>query len=122
MGMIEPLAADPKHCQIPLQPGQKNNIGKNWILRFLNRHPILETKFASRIDRQRTYAGNSRILQDHFRKLGKVITERKIKPKAITNVDEKGFVMGISPPTKVITRWGKKNPRVTQSSKRKFIT
>jgi len=61
-------------------------------------------------------------LQDHFGKVGKGITERKIKPKAITNVDEKGFVMGISPRTEVITRRGKKNPHVTQSGKCKRIT
>jgi len=120
--MIKGLAADPKERQVPLQPGQKYIIGKNWITRFLNRHPILVTKVASCIGCQRTYAGNPCILQDHFRKLGKVITERKLKPKVITNVDEKGFVMGISPRTKVITRQGKKNPRVTHSGKRKFIT
>jgi len=122
MSMIKALASDPKRRQIPHQSGQKNIIGKNWITQFLNPHPILVTKFASCIDRQRTYAGNPPILQDHFRKLGKVITERKIKPKAISNVDEKGFVMGISPCTKVITRRGKKNPRVTQSGNRELIT
>jgi hypothetical protein len=106
MGMIRALAADPQECQIPLQPSQKNIISKNWITRFLNRHPILVTKFASRIDCQRTYTGNSCILQDHLRKLGKDITERKIKPNAITNVDEKGVVMGILPHTKVVTRRG----------------
>ena len=31
-------------------------IGRNWITRFLNRHPELVLKFVSRIDRQRTYA------------------------------------------------------------------
>jgi len=122
MGMIQPPAVDPKERQIPLQPGQKNIISKNCITRFLNWHPILVTKLASRIDRQRTYTGNPHILQDHIRKLGKVITERKIKPQAITNVDEKGFVMGISPRTKVITRRGKKNPHLTQSGKREVIT
>jgi hypothetical protein len=74
------------------------------------------------MNRQCTHPGNPCILQDHFHKLGKVITQRKIKPKAITNVDEKGFVMGISPCTKEITRWGKKNPRGTDSGKRKFFT
>jgi hypothetical protein len=116
IGIIKALAADPKEGQIPLQPGQKKIIGKNWITRFVNQHPILVTKFASRIDRERTFAGNPRILQDYFCKLGKVITERKIKPQAITNVDEKGFVMGICAHTKVITRRGKKYPHVTHSS------
>jgi len=52
--MIKALAADPKQRQIPQQPSPKNNIGKKCITRFLNPHPILVMKFASRIDRQRT--------------------------------------------------------------------
>ena len=34
--------------------------------------------------------------QTHFRKLAKVIRDNEIKDTGITNVDEKGFVMGVS--------------------------
>ena len=100
----------------------KKIIGKNWITRFLNRHPILSIKFASRIDRQRAYAGNPRIINDHFTKLGKVLRTGRFTPKSITNIDEKGFIMGVAPRTRVITRRGNKNPRVKQDGKREFIT
>ena len=75
----------------------------------------------SRIDRQREYASNPRI-NEHFRKLGKVIRSGRFTPREISNVDEKGFVMGISPRTRVITRRGKKNPRIKQDGKREFTT
>ena len=89
---------------------------------FLNRHPELALKFASRIDRQRAYAGNPHTIQTHFRKLEKVIRDNDIKDNGITNVDEKGFVMGISPRTRCVTKRGRKNPRVKQGGKREFIT
>ncbi|KAF8536329.1 hypothetical protein BDD12DRAFT_748815, partial [Trichophaea hybrida] len=92
------------------------------ITRFLNRHPILPTKYASRIDCQRAYASNPRTIQDHLQKLGKVLQTYRYPPKAITHFDEKGFVMGISPRTRVVTRRGKKNPQVNQDGKREFIT
>jgi hypothetical protein len=46
---------------------------------------------------------------------------QQFSDKANTNVDEKGFVMGISPRTKVVTRRGKNNPPTKQDGKREFI-
>jgi hypothetical protein len=100
---------------------EQSLIGKNWITRFLNRHPILASKFASRIDRQRAFANDPRQISEHFRKLGKVIRQQNIKPRAITNVDEKGFLMGYSKRTKVITRRGRKNPRVKGGHQQKKV-
>ena len=31
-------------------------LGKNWITRFLDRHPQLAAKFSAQIDRQRVFA------------------------------------------------------------------
>jgi hypothetical protein len=103
-------------------PAQLHLIGKNWITRFLNHHSELASKFASRIDSQRAYASNPHTIKDHYRKLGRVIREEGIEAKDFTNVDEKGFVMGISPRTKVVTRKGRKNPRSKQDGKQEFIT
>jgi len=101
---------------------RKISLEKNWITRFLNRHPVLSSKFANRIDRQRSYASNPCIILEHFWKLGNIIRKHNIKPQAIANMDEKGFVMGYSKRTKVLTRRGRKNPRVKQDGNREFIT
>ena len=80
MGLVKHLAKDEKNWQVQIRdfaqgkrPPQKSIIGKNWITQFLNRHPILTVKFAGRIDRQRANIGNPRLVNDHFKKLGKIM-------------------------------------------------
>ena len=53
MGLVKHLAKDESQRQVQVQDfvEGKNITGKNWISRFLDRHPILSIKFASRIDR-----------------------------------------------------------------------
>ena len=111
MGLVKHLAKDAKNRQVQIRdfaqgkkPPQKNIIGKNWITRFLNRHPVLAAKFASRIDRQRANASNPRIINNHFKKLGKIMRSNQFTLQAITNVNEKGFVMGLLPRTRVLTQ------------------
>ena len=112
-----------RQVQVGSQPRtQTNLIGKNWITCFLNHHPELALKFVSHIDRQRAYAVNPCIIQTHFGKLEKVIRDNDIKDNGITNVDEKGFIMGISPQTCCIIKQGRKNPCIKQDGKREFIT
>ena len=116
------LAKNEKSCLVQVRsqpqgtgknPAQTSLIGKNWITRCLNRHPELALKFASRIDRQ---CANPYIIQTHFHKL-EVIRDNDIKDNGITNVDEKGFIMGISLRTHCITKRGHKNPHVKQDRK-----
>jgi len=45
------------------------DLGKNWVTRFLKRNPILETRFAVRLDKQRGFANNPDIIQDFFKKV-----------------------------------------------------
>jgi len=43
--------------------------GKNWGRRFITRHPILETRFAVRLDKQREFANNPAIIRNFFKKV-----------------------------------------------------
>ena len=93
MGMAKHLAKDPKKRQVQIKdfaqgknPPQENIIGKNWITRFLNRHPTLAAKFASGIDRQHANVSNPRIINDHFKNLCKIM---QFNSRAIADVDEK---------------------------------
>ena len=63
----------------------------------------------SRIDRQ---CANPYIIQTHFRKLKMDIRNKDIKDKGITNIEEKGFIMGISPWMHCITKRSHNNPHV----------
>ena len=48
-------------------------IYKNWIIRFLDRHPNLGAKFASAFDKKSIKASETKIIADHFQKLGRLI-------------------------------------------------
>ena len=77
-------------------------LGKNWITRFLDRHPDLASKFSSQIDRQRAFASNPVTLRDYFNKFGRLMRKYKFHPQDIYNMDEKGFILGFSSRAKVI--------------------
>ena len=51
----------------------KVELGRNWITRFLDRHPSLAAKFATRLDKQRSYASNPLVLRDFFTKVCQAI-------------------------------------------------
>ena len=97
------------------------HIGRNWITHFLDRHPELTARYARRIDRQRVRADNPLTIKDHFRKLAALI-RTNIKPNTISNVDEKGFLLGQTTKAKVIGRRGKKNPYIKQRGSREMVT
>ena len=44
-------------------------LGKNWIVRFLNRHPHLAAELSTRLDRQRALASDPVVLKDYFTKV-----------------------------------------------------
>ena len=79
MGLVKNLAKEEAARQVPVQnfavgkkPAQSNIIGKNWVTRFLNRHPNLAVKFASRTDHQHAHAGDPHVINTYFTKLGKL--------------------------------------------------
>ena len=80
MGLVKHLTKDEKNWQVQIRdfaqgkkPPKKIINGKNWITRFLIRHPIFAAKFASRVDRQRANASKPRIINDRFKRLGKIM-------------------------------------------------
>lgn len=74
--------------------GTLEPLGKNWITRFLNRHPTLAIKLSTQLERQRAQANDPRIIKDYFCKLSKLIRTHGLKAPQIFNMDEKGFLMG----------------------------
>lgn len=102
-----------------------DHIGRNWITQFLKRHPLLASKFAVRMDRQRVYANNPVTVSPSWatsRSWPNFFATKISTPIPFTNVDEKGMIMGYSAKTKVITQRGKKNPFVKQHGAREMIT
>ena len=97
-------------------------LGKTWLQRFLNRHPNVSSKVGSNLDRQRALAGNTGPIIDYSRKLKKALKQYNFLPENIYNMDEKGFILGMSSRAKVISRAGRRPPRVMQDGTRELIT
>jgi len=45
------------------------SLGKNWLTRFLNHHPVLASRFGTRLDRQRSLASSPDIIRDFLKKV-----------------------------------------------------
>ena len=52
---------------------QKPILGGGWITQFLDRHPLLVSRFTNRLDKQHAYAENPEILWDFFKKVFSLI-------------------------------------------------
>lgn len=56
------------------------------------------------------------------KQLKQVIALYEILPKHSYNMDEKGFMMGLAAKVKVVCRAGRRNPRLTHSGNRYWVT
>jgi len=81
---------------------EDSKVGKNWITRFLDRHPYLVSKLSSQFDKKRIKASDPEIIRDHFNKLLQFKRVYRITDATSYNMDEKGFRQGISDQAKVI--------------------
>lgn len=79
------------------------SLGTHWITRFLKQHSELQTKFSTQIHKQRISANNPELIKQHFRILHEIIMQYNIdEPRHVYNMDEKGFLIGLSSRAKVI--------------------
>jgi len=101
---------------------QHNIIRMIWIMCFLYQHSVFTVAHASRMDRQCSDASNCHTIQLCFPMCVTIMWVKWISDTTITNVDEKGFVRGISPCTKVVRQHGKQNPRNKQDGQQEFCT
>jgi hypothetical protein len=71
-----------------------DRISKEWVPRFIQRHPELTSIRPRSIDAARIKAASPERLQRWFDDLEKVLAEFNIKPENIYNMDESGFAIG----------------------------
>jgi len=117
MDSVMAMAKEERFCQVQVQnfpqgenPAQLHLIGKNWITRFLNHHPDLAWKFASRIDRQRAYASNPYTVKDHYRKFWQGYTRGRYCSNEYYKCWWKGICHGNIPTNQVCDTQGAKEP------------
>ena len=84
--------------------GTKKSLGKNYLTRFLDRHPDLVARLSVSFDKRRIKASRPQIIQHHYTQVQKVRNEYSIADGNIYNMDEKGFRQGVSDRARVICR------------------
>jgi DDE superfamily endonuclease/Tc5 transposase DNA-binding domain len=69
-------------------------LGKEWVQRFLQRHPRLQTVFGITIEAARIKSASREALDHWFSEFFRVIQEKNIRLEDIYNMDETGFGIG----------------------------
>ncbi|KAF1839325.1 hypothetical protein BDW02DRAFT_575424 [Decorospora gaudefroyi] len=75
----------------------KWEVSDAWVQRFLRRHPdALTSQYTTGIDRNRHQADTEDNYQSYFNLLSSKIQEYNVDARHIYNMDEKGFLIGIT--------------------------
>ena len=77
-------------------------LSKDWVQRFLKRHPQLGTVFSLSIEASRIKEATPERLMRWFNEFKRVIDEENIRLEDIYNMDETGFALGTLAQTCVI--------------------
>ena len=101
---------------------QSPQLGKRFLDRFRKRHAVLSSRFAQAVNRERALAGDPTVLNHFFNRLIEIRSLYHILPENIWNMDEKGFLLGVSSQEKVLCHSTRKNPRLVQEGGREWIT
>jgi rubrerythrin len=78
------------------------DIDEQWVKRFMNRHPELESLISEQIKAARIQEISRPILEKWFADVQSIINEYDIWPRNIYNMDETGFSIGFIKATRVI--------------------
>ena len=79
-------------------------VGKDWVTKFVKRHPILSSRFSKGYNYERAKCEDPKIIKEWFNLVQKTILQYGIDPDDIYNFDETGFAIGLITTAKVVTR------------------
>ncbi len=97
-------------------------IGPLWIHRFLKRHPEYSVRSQKATDPNRKLASNMELVSKWYKKFCQVWKESAIQPEDFWNMDESGFMIGMSKNQKIITKYRHRQPYTGSSSNRELVT
>jgi hypothetical protein len=92
-------------------------VGKNWVKKFVGRHPDLSTRFSRSYDYRRALCEDEGTIRTWFNFVNATIEKYGIADEDIYNFDETGFALGLTATAKVITRRA-----VLQPGNREWVT
>ena len=71
-------------------------LGITWLRKFLNHHLEHTIKFSRGLNHQCALSSKLELIKDYFRKLQILLRKYKFLPHNIYNMDEEGFLLGLS--------------------------
>jgi hypothetical protein len=81
-------------------------LGRNWLDKFRKRYPGLKTVYSRALDASRFEGVTYPVVNTYFDALTNLFLENSYPPNTIFNVDETGFALGTTLPSKVLIRRG----------------
>ena len=78
-------------------------VGKNWVSRFIQSQPELQTKWTRRLSSQRAHCEDPTVITAWFKLVEETRQTYGILDQDIYNFDETGFAMGVAGTSKVVT-------------------
>jgi hypothetical protein len=104
-------------------PANPKTVGKNWVTKFVKRHPEIQSCYNRKYDYQRARCEDPELIGAWFKLVQQTIQEYGIPDEDIYNFDETGFQMGVISTSKVITSSDRNGrPRTTQPGNREWVT
>jgi hypothetical protein len=97
-------------------------ISKRWIDRFRKRYPELKTVYSRALDASRFEGVNYPVVNAYFDALTDLFLENSYPSDAIFNVDETGFALGTTLPSKVLIKRGDTTAFKKISGRQEWIT
>ena len=70
---------------------QYDEIGEQWVTRFMNRHPELQSVIPEQIEAARIHESLHSVIQKWFDDVKSIINRYDIQPQDISNMDETGY-------------------------------
>ncbi|KAJ8945036.1 hypothetical protein NQ318_019031 [Aromia moschata] len=117
-----------RFCQESNIPHRFNNekalAGFTWYKSFLKRHPNITKRKPQMMNVARAQKLNPAIVQDHFSKLGTVLSDLKLKnsPQYIYNLDEKGCRLTLHHAHKVLAERGERRVHLLANEHAENVT
>ena len=99
-GTIREMAEEIRNTRVTkvndssIQLVQYPPIGKEWVSRFLQRHPHLKADYSRRIDASRIKESSPEIIKKWLATVVEILREHNINPEDVYNMDETGFAIG----------------------------
>jgi len=109
--------------ELLLEKGDTKELGIHWTEQYLKRYPVLKTKFVAGLDKARAKAQDPTIIKHWFELYRTIRLKYNItNDENVSNMDEKGVLLGIIGKVKVIILRHEKKQYMTEPRNREWAT